>query len=232
MVISPAQNLSYLAGTAEPHLQRIIRQYVSTGYAVYDIGANMGYVSLSLARQVGPAGTVVAFEPLPQNLALLRANIELNHLGNIKLMDKAASDRNGTAILRVADAPSMASLVWHKDDPNATQSTIETVAIDDLVDNRLLPLPRFVKIDVEGSEGQVLQGMARTLARALPVIFVEASDCGRVSSWALLRGLGYTCRRAVEQTEVRMFEEYRHADFLWLPPARPSRFPASQNLPY
>lgn len=46
--VSPRENLGYLFGTAEPHLQQIIRKYVRTGDTVYDIGANVGYVSLSL----------------------------------------------------------------------------------------------------------------------------------------------------------------------------------------
>ena len=81
--VSPTENLGCLLGTAEPHLQKAIRKYVATGDTVYDIGANMGYVSLSLAKQVGLSGHVVAFEPVPRNLELLRTNIENNRLLNI-----------------------------------------------------------------------------------------------------------------------------------------------------
>src|ERR1700677_4525023 len=76
--VSPAENLGYLLGTDEPHLQRAIRDYVSAGDTVYDIGANVGYVSLSLAKRVGSRGTVVAFEPLQRNVDLLRRNIQVN----------------------------------------------------------------------------------------------------------------------------------------------------------
>jgi len=54
MVVSPAENLGYLFGTVEPHLQNAIRRHVSSGQTVNDIGANIGYVSLSLSKQVGP----------------------------------------------------------------------------------------------------------------------------------------------------------------------------------
>ena len=53
--VSPADNLGYLLGTDEPHLQKAIGEYVAAGDTVYDIGANVGYVSLSLARRVGSA---------------------------------------------------------------------------------------------------------------------------------------------------------------------------------
>src|SRR5262249_27562359 len=69
---SPAGNLGYLLGTDEPHLQRVIRKYVDLGDTVYDIGANIGYVSLSLAKCVGPRGRVIAFEPVSHNMELLR----------------------------------------------------------------------------------------------------------------------------------------------------------------
>jgi hypothetical protein len=57
--VSPAGQLGYLLGTDEPHLQRAIREYVAQGDTVYDIGANLGYVSLSLAKRVGPNGRVI-----------------------------------------------------------------------------------------------------------------------------------------------------------------------------
>src|SRR4029077_1271623 len=52
--VSPVDHLGYLLGASEPHLQRIIRRYVAAGDTVYDIGAYIGYVSLSLAKSVGP----------------------------------------------------------------------------------------------------------------------------------------------------------------------------------
>ena len=58
--VSPVDHLGYLLGTTEPHLQRIIREHVAAGDTVYDIGANIGYVSLSLAKSVGLTGRVIA----------------------------------------------------------------------------------------------------------------------------------------------------------------------------
>ena len=70
---------------------------------------------------------------------------------------------------------------------------------------------------VEGFEGGVLQGMIRTLTAAKPVLFVECSDAGRETAWRLLSNLGYRCESAVTGRAVTKFEEYRHADFLWVP---------------
>lgn len=221
--VSPAENFGYLIGTAEPHLQRAIRKYVAPGDTVYDVGANMGYVSLSLAKQVGPGGCVVAFEPVPRNIDLLRANIENNKLTNIQVLEVAASDSGGEAVIRLAENPSTASLIWHRNDSSAVELVIKTVAIDDLVRAGDLAEPKFVKIDVEGAESQVLQGMRHTLAAAKPVLFVECSDAGRQTTWRLIGELGYRCQSAITQEWVSDFEKYRHSDFLWLPPALASR---------
>lgn len=218
--ISPAENLACLVGSAEPHLQRAIRKYVAAGDTVYDVGANMGYFSLALAKQVGPAGRVIAFEPVPQNLELLRTNINNNHLQNVQVFDSAASDRNGEATIRIADSMATGSLIWHKSDAGAIQFQIRTVAIDDLVDAGRIPKPSFIKVGVEGAEGLALSGMRRTVAVAKPVLFIETSETGRETTWSVLRELGYRCQEANTRKWVERFEEYRHSDFLWLPPAR------------
>jgi FkbM family methyltransferase len=218
--VSPAAHMAYLLGTAEPHLQRIIRKYVAEGDTVYDIGANIGYVSLSLVKQVGRKGRVIAFEPVPANIERLRQNIALNKIDNIQVLECAASNTNGEAIIRMAENLSMASLVWHQENPQATEIRIKTVVIDELVEKGELPYPSFVKIDVEGFEGGVLQGMIRTLTTSKPVLFVECSDAGREIAWRLLSDLGYRCESAVTGRAVTKFEEYRHADFLWVPEKR------------
>jgi len=215
--VSPAENLSYLLGTAEAHLQRAIRQYVVPGDAVYDIGANLGYVSLSLAKRVGPRGRVIAFEPVPLNIAAFRSNMATNGITNVRLFERAAWDRSGESVIRLAESPSTASLVWHRDNSSATELSVRTVSVDDLVDARNVPHPKFVKIDVEGAEGVVLEGMRRTIASARPVLFVECSEAGRQTAWPLLVGLNYRCQSAITRKEIKTLDQYRHSDFLWLP---------------
>jgi FkbM family methyltransferase len=190
---------------------------VSAGDTVYDIGANVGYVSLSLAKRVGSKGHVFAFEPVPQNLRLLRTNIENNQLSNVRVFDVAVSDRRGEAIIRISENLATASLVWHKDDRSAVQLVIKTVIIDDLIEAGELPRPSFIKIDVEGAEGPALLGMHRTLAAARPVLFIECSDAGRETAWKLLSGLGYRCQSAITGKAIHSYDEYRHSDFLWVP---------------
>jgi FkbM family methyltransferase len=215
--VSPSDNLGYLIGTAERHLQRIIREHVSAGDTVFDIGANIGFVTLSLAKQVGVKGRVTAFEPIPENAQALRENLQNNRIVNVQVLETAASEQSGDAVIRLTENHSTASLIWHKKDPTAKEVHIKTVVIDDLVDRGELGRPTFVKIDVEGAEGLVLNGMRRTLAAARPAVFIECSESGRATTWAILRELGYRCQSAITGEEIAQFERYRHSDFLWVP---------------
>ncbi len=216
--VSPAENLGYLLGTDEHYLQRAIRRYVVAGDTAYDIGAHIGYVSLSLAKQVGQGGHVIALEPFPRSVVLLRANIANNSLSNVQVFDVAAWDRCGEAVIRIVENFATASLVWHKNDRSAIEYKVKTMALDDLLEANGLPKPNFVKIDVEGAEGAVLSGMHRTITTTKPVLFIECSDAGRDTTWPMLRQLGYQCQSAITGKWVHAFEEYRHSDFLWLPP--------------
>jgi len=215
--VSPAENLGYLLGVYERHLQKIISDYVSTGSTVYDIGANVGYVSLCLAKRVGSSGHVVAFEPVPRNIDCFKETIRINRLANVQLWECAASDVAGETEIRIAENSSTASIVWHRNNPTATRLTVKVVCVDDLVEAGDVGYPTFVKIDAEGAEGSVLMGMRRTIAAAKPVVFVECSEAGREAAWSLLRDLGYRCQSAITGKSIHDFEDYTHSDFLWLP---------------
>jgi FkbM family methyltransferase len=177
----------------------------------------LGYVSLSLSKQVGPSGKVAAFEPVPQNLRLLRENIEDNRLTNIEVFDVAASDKDGATLIRIPENLSMASLIWHTENRACIQHATRTIAIDDLVKAGQLSFPTFVKIDVEGAEALVLRGMRQTIVSARPVLFIECTDCGREETWQFLSNCGYECRSAITSERVLSFDAYRHSDFLWIP---------------
>jgi FkbM family methyltransferase len=184
---------------------------------VYDIGANIGFASLALAKRVGRQGQVVAFEPLPENAKLLRSTVQHSRLTNVQVFDCAASNESSEATIRVAGNRATASMVWHRNNAEASEIRVKTAAIDELVESGVIPPPQFAKIDVEGAEAYVLNGMRRTIAKTKPVIFIECSDAGRHTAWEILSALHYRCQSAITCKWVTTFEEYRHSDFLWLP---------------
>lgn len=155
-------------------MQEALRRSVAPGSTVLDIGANIGFFAVLASRLTGTGGSVCAVEALPANVRALRANIALNAADNVIVVEAAAADHVGRgAFLEVAEHSwsHLADRGWH----GATQRAldVELVTIDALVGAGVVPRPDVVKIDVEGSEAAVLDGMQRTLAEAAPTLIIE-----------------------------------------------------------
>lgn len=140
------------------------------GAVLFDIGANVGMYSIfaALAREA----KVVAFEPESQNFAILNRNIALNRMDQrIQAYCIALSDRTGPDRLYLSEqhpgmsCHSLGAEVGHdlKPRPAAFVQGAFAVRLDDWIGAGALPVPGFVKIDVDGFEHRVLRGMAQTL---------------------------------------------------------------------
>ena len=114
----------FALGTWEPEVQQLLPQLISTGSVVWDVGAASGFHALIMARLVGPQGTVVAFEPLPENVKRLRHNIQLNGFGNITVIEQALSDETRRGVL-VAEAEDEVTIVLAASDFGGSGTSIE-----------------------------------------------------------------------------------------------------------
>ena len=207
-------------------VQRLCK-LVPRGALVIDVGANTGFFSTQFARRVGPNGTVIALEPEPRNFERLsRALARYHH--NVVLLRAAASDRTGRAHLALnIDNPADHRLAEKGID-------IEVARLDDIIASRGWPTVSLIKIDVQGSEPQVLMGAAEILRRFRPKLFVEVDiatshDEGRsiVAALRRLESEGYrghivTSRGPVPLTLPEIVERARRAgydDFLLMPKA-------------
>jgi FkbM family methyltransferase len=163
-------------GMYEPELQQAIERFAPEGGIAYDIGANLGYISLALARRLGPHGKVIAFEPLPENLRRLNVNLDLNPEGRqVQVIASAVGDRTGRTTFLVHRSGGMGKLAGSKGRSAAYNGelTVDTVVVDEWIQDNKLESPNLVKIDVEGGETQVLKGMERLLRSAQPVLLLE-----------------------------------------------------------
>ena len=135
------------------------------GDVVFDVGSHLGQFAIPLAKIVGDRGQVIAFEPDPQACERLRSHIVLNGLTNVRVFQKGLGDANQSGKLFV-EGHACPSLVPHEGESDRLSQTeaIEIVQGDWLVRNEALPIPRAVKIDVEGYEYSVLRGLEQTLA--------------------------------------------------------------------
>src|SRR5438132_1248238 len=75
-------NAGYLLGTSEPAMQKALLRILRPGMYVYDVGANVGFITVLAAKLVGSAGRVVAFEPVATNAEQIEHNVRLNAFAN------------------------------------------------------------------------------------------------------------------------------------------------------
>ncbi len=189
--LNHGQFADIIRGTLEPSIAEALLRTVLPGDVVYDIGANVGYWTLVAARLTGPEGRVVAFEPVPWCADAVAANIALNELGYAEIRAVAVSDTSGRDRLVVAgdaDHSLLASVASHPD--SREEIEIDTVAIDDLVAAGAIAPPDVLKIDTEGAELRVVEGMRATIAEHGPRLICELHDTNAAFA-ALMDELGY-----------------------------------------
>ena len=157
------QGLLYFEGLRFVGERFLLADLVKPGMTVVDVGANIGYYSLYFAGLVGSKGKVVAIEPSPENLPELRLNISANQLSNVRLFESAVGAERG----EVAFAAGINGGILG-DDASGTYR-VPVAPLDELIEDGV----DFLKIDVEGFEGAVVEGARRLLSQFRPVVFLE-----------------------------------------------------------
>lgn len=192
-----------LDGYWESWLTQFMARTVRRGDCVVDVGANYGYYSLLLADLVGPNGRLYAIEPNPGVAELLRRSVLLNGFaGRTQIHETAAGAGAGAATLVVPTRePKNATIVGTGLGPPAgTQSyQVKVAALDDILDaeQRI----DFLKIDAEGAEEHIIDGMARILGRQRPAMVLEFNTARYADPAAFLERL------------LRIYGGLRHIDY-------------------
>lgn len=151
-----------------------LRSLDCRGKTVYDVGANVGATTLFFSRQVGEEGTVVAFEPNPEVLPVLRRHLELNRCANVRVCPVAAGSVEAASLLRVPrDARGAGTLRQTIAGAGLVEHEVRQVRLDDYAAEERLPPPDLVKVDTEGFETECLLGLEQTLARRHPAVLLE-----------------------------------------------------------
>ena len=167
-------------GVFEAELSEYLCSCLHPGMCFFDVGAHYGYFSLLASHLVGQHGKVVAFEPTPDTVTLLRANLRGQQCALI--LERAVLDRDGPAIFNSFGVAWSAfnSIAGIRAPPEL--STPEPNAISVMgsrLDTIILELglvPDVIKIDAESSELSVLTGGAELLRSRRPIITVEVGD--------------------------------------------------------
>jgi len=186
-------------GTYEPELAEAARTFLKPGMIAYDVGANIGYISLLLAHHVGLHGKVFAFEALPANAERIRRNLALNGLeSRIALIEAAVADQGGEITFFVHESVGMgkaAGSAGRREEQYRAQIRVSALSLDAFVYDQGHPAPDAVKMDIEGGEVLALPGMKRILAEHHPLLFLELHGPeAEQAAWHVLTGAGYTLR--------------------------------------
>jgi FkbM family methyltransferase len=177
------------------------------GLTVYDVGGDQGLFTLFFAKRVGEGGRVIVFEPNPHSLRRIEQNIRLNDFSNVKIMPLGLGEKietlqftfpssepaRGTAIPSIADQI--------KCETDTATCEIQVSTLDHEISQNDLPVPDFIKMDIEGMEYSALKGMQETLQAHHPRLSIEMHGAGKEEKVesaghvvALLEDAGYKLR--------------------------------------
>ncbi|HEX9945109.1 MAG TPA: FkbM family methyltransferase [Thermoanaerobaculia bacterium] len=197
---SNPQQLLYLEGERFVPERTLLRGLLRSGMRAVDVGANIGYYLLLLESAVGAGGSVACFEPEPENLRELERNIRANRLENVQVFAAAVGAEDSRISMRTGINAAVAGT-----------GEGEFTAPLTRLDSALTSPVDFVKIDVEGYEGHVLEGARRILRDDQPALFVEIHPGFLSAPYTVDQILGLL---AEHYASVRLFEISPQAGFL------------------
>ncbi len=156
-----------LQGRYEEETRNLFHRLIQRGMTVIDIGAHVGHYALLAARLVGSEGKVYAFEPDPDNYAILQKNVSLNGYTNIVAIPKAVSNRTGTLRLFVSRQGNDRHAIFENTRSIAREASedVSSVSLDDFLAAQGWPQVDLIKMDIEGAEPLALEGMRGLLER-------------------------------------------------------------------
>ena len=176
--------------TNEPEY-KIIRNLITSGDWVIDIGANIGHYTKRFSEIVGPNGRVIAFEPVPTTFSLLSANVMLFEYPNVSLINAAASGKMDVVGMAIPES-STGLINYYRAQLSSNENnslSVLTLSIDSLCINHQIAL---VKIDTEGHESFVLDGMLKLIETHHPILIIETDSKDIINK---LSSIGYVPER-------------------------------------
>lgn len=186
----------YVINDYEERTQETFRRLIKPGMTVVDVGAHIGYTALMFAKLVGPTGKVHAFEPSGENLFYLRKNLELNGFGNVEVHADAVGRERRQRTFHITGSSDS-----HGFFPHPLTETLETVDVTEVPLDEAVPgVVDAIKVDVEGAEIIVLEGMSRIIREnpQLTLWLEWAPDCMKSAGYdpaelpERLKSLGFT----------------------------------------
>lgn len=157
------------AGILEGFEAKLMRDAVKKGMTVVDVGANIGYYTLIFADRVGKKGKVLSFEPDSENFSLLKKSIGINGFQNVEAFKQAVTNKNGSIFLYVCEEHRGDHRIYNPGDGRKGVKVEATTLDRALSSSKKVDI---VKIDTDGAEQLVLEGMKEVVKRNKKIIIV------------------------------------------------------------
>jgi len=151
-------------GINDPYQTKAIVSLLKPGMTFVDVGAGTGYYAFLAAKLVGPQGTVLAFEPVPDKCRWFRKGIEINGYEWIELFETALGDSEAKIELHRDETTGSYTLAAPPQGRTAQPLSVQNRTLDAMLEEVGRSHVDVIKIDVNGTEQQFLRGARRTLA--------------------------------------------------------------------
>ncbi len=161
-----------VGGSYEPYFTKLLLRNIGLGDTVFDVGANIGFDTINMAKKVGPRGRVFAIEPEGDNFEILKKNIATNKLDNVILI-KAALGEKDRQIKLYKSRENYGDHKVYNDGSKRLTEIVEVKMLDNLVKEYEINKISLIKSDTQGYEPAVFSGGKNTLKRDRPILFFE-----------------------------------------------------------
>lgn len=161
--------------THEPLTTKLLSKEIKKGMTCLDVGGNIGYYTLLESDIVGDEGKVIAIEPSPPNFEYLQKNLEIHKRKNINAFNFAAADKDGVVNFLVYRESNGSFTIPDGETTNLPGEIIKVKAkrLDTFLEEINLNHIDFVRMDVEGYESHIIQGMTNTINNSKPMFQIE-----------------------------------------------------------
>lgn len=199
-IASDDDYLEHIRGVFEPHMVELFDSLIKPADTVLDIGANIGCTAILFGSR---ANKVVSFEPSPSTYRFLEKNVQASGLNNVELKNVGLGKSAGRFELTFAANNRAGGFVSNKMQASAGHQveSIEIVQGDAFLEELGITRVDFIKIDVEGFERDVIEGLGKTISTSRPIVTLE---------------LNHWCLNVFQRTSVPDFFDFLRSVFPYL----------------
>ena len=204
------------------------------GKIIADVGSNIGYYCLFFSKYLDPSTWIFAFEPSTSALPLLRKNLAVNEINNVKVYELALADHTGSEAFFLGEHHHESSLLreWSNNATGGTKTVVSTVTLDYFFETyNEGRYPDLIKMDIEGGGIYALKGCDNCLTQKRPLILIESHNVAEDKAVSyLLRNYNYDAFRVNDaKWIIHKDKEHPEPDGVWgtmllLPSERKAEF--------